>query len=498
MSALSIKIIRSSARCKLGACLLLALTADTFFFHHNAGWVTGAFVFLVMSAVLFFNPFCFYRHIGIIAATLTFGQCLILINQPSIISYMLTLAGLVTLALISCGAHYHDAAKWKDDVIKFIEKSIFRGLEDARIYYKVIKRKKIQEEIFKHILQMWTLPLVMTFIFIFLLSSANPVIDMWLNAIYWDDIWAFFSWPQSRVLLWFSVILCCWPLLRPRIPKVKHINKNVRSSAILWLFSIESITRSLIIFNFLFVLQTSMDIAYLWGGTKLPSGMTYAQYAHNGAYALMMTTSLAAIFVLIAMRPKSDSEQSATVRALVYAWVAQNLLLVFSSIWRINLYMQEYELTYLRFTALIWMGLIACGLILIVMRIALLKSNTWLINMNALILLAALYACSIINIGQIIANYNVRHCKEITGQGVNLDFSYLVNIGPSALPALEWLSSAIDTQSPDDVLKINPRYNIRNTIRTLRSRLDGQQNDWRAWTFQNYRLLKQDKMTELP
>ena len=63
--------------------------------------------------------------------------------------------------------------------------------------------------------------------------------------------------------------------------------------------------RSLVLFNLLFAVQTGMDIHYLWRGAALPDGMTYAAYAHRGAYPLIVTALLAAAFVIVAMRPGS-------------------------------------------------------------------------------------------------------------------------------------------------------------------------------------------------
>ena len=54
-------------------------------------------------------------------------------------------------------------------------------------------------------------------------------------------------------------------------------------------------------------------------------------------------------------------------------------MLVISSILRLDLYVGIYALTYWRVAAFIWMGLVAVGLVLIIARIALGKSNKWLL-----------------------------------------------------------------------------------------------------------------------
>ena len=141
-----------------------------------------------------------------------------------------------------------------------------------------------------------------------------------------------------------------------------------------------TILRSLILFNLLFAVQTVLDLVYLWGNAKLPAGISYADYAHRGAYPLIVTALLAAGFVLAAMRPGGPAERSKVIRPLVYLWVAQNVMLVVSSMLRLDLYVQIYLLTCWRVAAFIWMLLVAIGLLLIVARIILEQSNGWLVR----------------------------------------------------------------------------------------------------------------------
>ena len=172
-------------------------------------------------------------------------------------------------------------------------------------------------------------------------------------------------------------------------------------------FGTATILRSLILFNLLFAVQTVLDVIYLWGNAALPADITYAAYAHRGAYPLIVTALLAAGFVLIAMKPGGPAERSPVIRPLVYLWVAQNVMLVISSILRLDLYVQIYLLTYWRIAAFVWMLLVAIGLVLIVARIALRRSDEWLIRANLITLISTLYICSLVNFAAIIADYNV-------------------------------------------------------------------------------------------
>ena len=158
-------------------------------------------------------------------------------------------------------------------------------------------------------------------------------------------------------------------------------------------------------------------MAYLWGNATLPADISYASYAHRGAYPLIVTALLAAGFVLAAMRPGGPAEQSRVIRPLVYLWVAQNVLLVLSSILRLDLYVQIYLLTWWRVAAFIWMVLVALGLVLIVARIALNRSNDWLIRANLITLTATLYICSLVNFAAVIAELQCQPQPRSRRQG---------------------------------------------------------------------------------
>ena len=165
--------------------------------------------------------------------------------------------------------------------------------------------------------------------------------------------------------------------------------------------------------------------------------MTYAAYAHRGAYPLIATALLAAAFVLVAMRPGGPAEKSKVIRPLVYLWVGQNVLLVASSILRLDLYVDIYMLTYWRIAAFIWMGLVALGLVLIVARIALNRSNQWLVGANLIALTIALYGCSLVNFERSLPTTMSAHSREASGKGVQIDINYLLTLGPQALPAID-------------------------------------------------------------
>jgi hypothetical protein len=330
----------------------------------------------------------------------------------------------------------------------------------------------------------WLIPVVLGSIFAFLFASANPVIAKWFSLMNPGDASSYVS--VSRVLFWTAVLSIVWPFIQVWWRRKTEVTSDPAETVLqqpettpdsIDFLSAATILRSLIVFNLLFAVQTALDVFFLWGNATLPAEISYAAYAHRGAYPLILTALLAAGFVLAAMNPGGPGERSKVIRPLVYLWVGQNVLLVASSILRLDLYVQIYLLTWWRVAAFIWMLLVAFGLLLIVARIVLSRSNEWLIRANLMTLAATLYICSLVNFPAAIADYNVGHGREVTGKGIQVDMNYLVHLGPQALPAID---RAIQLRGADPTL-----VSRRNCL------VERQRNDmasWRAWSFRSWRL----------
>lgn len=329
----------------------------------------------------------------------------------------------------------------------------------------------------------WIVPAAFALAFILLFSSANPLIETALKALRIESALDLLQ--PSRIIFWAAVAVIAWPLLRPKLlpwPKVKEMQGPVLPRAESLIFGRAAILRSLVVFNALFAVQTVLDVVYLWGGVRLPDGLSYADYAHRGAYPLIATALLAAAFVLAAMRRGGPAEKSPLIRRLVYLWIGQNVLLVISSILRLDLYVQVYALTEMRIAAGIWMGLVAIGLLLILAKIVLGRSNRWLITSNLVSLGLTLYACCFINIPAVIAQFNVENSRELGGEGQPLDLYYLSDLGPQAIPAISYFldhaKGRTERELVDfDLLAGNMAVDFLN-----------RPQDWRSWTFRDQRL----------
>jgi hypothetical protein len=455
---------------KLIAALALAGIAQGLFVNERAGATIGGFALLLLVIVALVRPLL-WRHRGArlaLAAAAFFALALAL--DPGPLALLLYWTMLTLAMLLPRGAQFGDGWRWTHRLALHGVLSPFAPLRDLAILNRARSRSGGH---FGRIALMLMLPVLGTLLFLALFAAANPLIENFLLRV---DV-ALSEETIGRGIFAGLIFLAVWSLVRP--PRMTFsfagVSAPLRTSAPLPGVTPASVTLSAIAFNLIFAVQNGLDLAFLWSGAPLPGDLTLAGYAHRGAYPLIATALLAALFVLVTMRPGADTARSRGVKLLVTLWIAQNLLLVASTIYRTVDYIASYSLTVLRISALIWMGLVAIGLVLICYRLLRGKSGAWLINANMLAALLVLAACTTVDLGGIAASWNVRHAREVGGRGVALDLCYLRDLGPSAIMPLLELETRPGLATP-----------FRERITWLRGRmlenLAATQRDWHGWT----------------
>ncbi|NEX95362.1 DUF4173 domain-containing protein, partial [Caulobacter sp. 17J65-9] len=319
------------------------------------------------------------------------------------------------------------------------------------------------------------LPLIGGAVFLALFAAANPIIAEVLGRVRLP------SPDLLRWTFWAAAAVAVWATLRPRSKRTLLPLPGGGAPGPLPGVTVASVALSLALFNALFAVQNGLDLAFLWSGAGLPQGVTLAEYAHRGAYPLIATALLAGLFVLVALRPGSDTAANPLCRRLVVLWVVQNMFLVASSILRTLDYVEAYSLTRLRLAALVWMVLVAVGLGLICWRLLRGKSGAWLINANALTAALALASVTVVDLGAVAAQWNVRNAREAGGRGTQLDLCYLNQLDGAALTAL----AQLEARSGE------PGFKARVTaVRgAVQRRVEARQADWREWTWRDARRL---------
>ena len=418
---------------KAVAALLLVAIADRLFYGYEPGGTLGLFALCWTAALALTVPATWRRpaaRLALIAAALT---AVVLIDDPSPLGWLLFWTALSSAALL--------ARRGFDDAARHLARVLLHGLTGVLVPLRDAARlrrlpRPVPRWSLPQAIAALALPLVGGTVFLLLFASANPVIDAALGRLRlpWLDVGALW-----HAVFWAFLLVIVWPAFRPLPVVLRLTGGHAPAPVALPGVGIVSVTLSLILFNALFAVQNLLDIAFLWSGAPLPAGMTMTEYAHRGAYPLIVTALLAGAFVLIATRPGTAIAARPAIRRLIALWTAQNLVLVASSILRTLDYIAASMLTTLRIAALAWMLLVALGLILIAWRMLTGKPLAWLVNRNALAAGLLLWMAALVDLGAVAAAWNVTHAREAGGGGPPLDLCYLDSLGPSALVPLAML-----------------------------------------------------------
>jgi len=463
---------------KLVGALALVALADLLFYFQRAGSTLGLFAVLLLVLVVATRNGILRSWPSRVALAAASFFALALAADPGPLAALLYWTALTLAALLPRTARFDDGWRWLQRLVVHGLLSPFGPIRDRRIAGKARRRSRSPSGIGRTLALLF-LPLAGSALFLTLFAQANPLIGNTLARLdFWPD---FDETTLIRILFWTFVLIAVWSLLRPPRGRIPAATPGADPDLALPGVSLASVTLSLAAFNLIFAVQNGLDLAFLWSGAPLPAGMTLAEYAHRGAYPLIATALLAGLFVLVTLRPGSATASSRPIRLLVTLLIAQNLLLVASTMLRTFDYVEAYSLTRLRIAALIWMGLVAVGLALICYRLLRTKSGAWLINANMLAALVVLSACTTVDLGRMAAAWNVRHAREVGGSGAALDLCYLNTLGPSALlPLIELEGRSLPAELRDRVQWLRGRTMERLAVR---------QADWHGWTLRDARRL---------
>lgn len=466
---------RSSFWLRIAVGAILVGLADLLFFTYAPGTSLGLFAFAILGGALFGRKDLLRNRRGLCFVLTGVALALVLVDRPGLLAWALFVVSMSLGALSSRVGPNETAWGWAQRLTLHWFFTLFGPAADLLKISRLSRGRGGMSAL--TLLGLLVMPVIGGAVFLALFSAANPLISNALANLSLPSLS-----PQNtlRLLLWCAVFIGVLGLLRPRWrkPLVALPERKIGKPSA---FLTRTITLSLIVFNGVFALQNGLDLAFLWSGAPLPGDMGLAEYAHRGAYPLIVTALLAGLFVLVALQPGSDTASKPLIRRLVVVWIAQNMILVASSLLRTADYIEAYALTRFRIAAMIWMALVAVGLMLICWRMLAGKSAYWLINANAMAALIVLAVLSVVDLGAVVAGWNVRHAKEVGGRGVALDLGYLHTLGAPALVSLVELET-----TTDDVA-------LRDRIATVRQdillNVRRRQAEWRGWTWRDQRRL---------
>src|SRR5690606_3886515 len=115
------------------------------------------------------------------------------------------------------------------------------------------------------------------------------------------------------------------------------------------------------------------------------------------------------LIMFLSRRDFHTIQQHNVLKSFIYIWIFQNVLMLLSTAYRNMIYVETYDLTYLRIGVYVWLFLAIMGLCFTFFMVKNNKSGWHLIRTNFTAWLCCLVLSSIVSWDRVITTYNLRN-----------------------------------------------------------------------------------------
>ena len=337
----------------LGSAALLAAAGDYLFWRATPGISLGIFVTLCALALVLNTRHRWNESTFIICALLIASAV-----QTGIEGSFSNLVALLGLICVLTGETTVEGvrglwARWSEAIWNFL-KPISGWLWFASIARQVPVEPRLIHRVGDVSLRVLFPALGLGLVFTLLLGSGNAVFGHWsaegFNSIV--SILTHLDFSIGRAFLWLFLGTFALTLLRPKIaPTVARIWTRRIPELPLPANPVIAKWRSLAVLallNFLFFVANTADALYLWTSARLPEGVSYSEFVHNGVWSLSAAVVLSAIVLTAIFQQNAAIRAAKSLRVLSLIWIAQNLILISGVFLRLVRYVEAYQLSELR------------------------------------------------------------------------------------------------------------------------------------------------------
>jgi signal transduction histidine kinase len=286
-------------------------------------------------------------------------------------------------------------------------------------------------------------------VFGLLFASADAVVAGWLDALVPDiSVTSFVQRAFTGVFVGGATLAAAYLALNP--PDLSAVPGGRASAAahrFEWLVPV-------LLVDLVFAVFVAAQAAVLFGGhdyVQRTTGLTYAEYVHQGFGQLTVATLLMFLVVWAASRRAGpEPEDVLWLRISLGLLCALTLVVVVSALHRMQLYQEAYGFTQARLVVDVfegWLGVV----VLAVALSGVVRWGAWVPRFALISGVVGLLGIAAVNPDDLIARHNIERYEQ-TGK---IDVEFLATLSDDAVPALMSLpepqrTQALGTREPSD------------------------------------------------
>ncbi|HSP61307.1 MAG TPA: DUF4153 domain-containing protein [Ornithinimicrobium sp.] len=267
-----------------------------------------------------------------------------------------------------------------------------------------------------------------------LFASGDAVFGAWVDRLLPDVDLALADTLVMRAFLWFFVagVVLAGTYLALNPPPVGRVTGPApRSVSRAWEWAVPVGVVVAVLVGFLVAQASAM-----WGGhefVRRSTGLTYAEYVHQGFAQLTVATALTLVTIGLAVRaaPRRTPGDRLLLRLLLGTLGLLTLVVVASALFRMSVYQQAYGYTVTRVLVdlfELWLGLLVVMVLVAGIRL----SGRWVPRAALLAGASMLLVLGLADPEARVAEANIGRYEQ-TGR---LDLAYLASLGPDATPVI--------------------------------------------------------------
>ena len=283
---------------------------------------------------------------------------------------------------------------------------------------------------------------VLLLVFGALFASADALFGSWVDALTPDITWN--AQPARAVLATFiaaGTLAAAFVALAPPAVDRLRLPLGTSRNEFEWLAPV--LVVDAVFLAFLIAQATAM-----FGGhdyLQQTTGLTYAEYVHEGFGQLTVATMLTLTVVAWAARKAASGRRR---DFALGALCVMTIVVVVSALYRMHLYEEAYGFTRLRLLVSVfeaWLGVV----VVLVIVAGVVGARRWLVPVAVRLGAAGLLGLAMVNPDLYIAQHNIARADASVG----IDWKYLGELSTDAYPALARL--------PDDQFECATRYSAK-------------------------------------
>lgn len=326
------------------------------------------------------------------------------------------------------------------------------------------------------------LPLLVLLVFFLIYKGSNPVFSRFIDQVRFDISWQFvwFLVTGSILLYGFFYQYTFEPFRDADLRngnRLTGMRENEFSAFSTLHKEYGAAIITFVLLNLLLLLVNILDIQFIFSG-NWQSTSNYSEYVHQGINSSIFSVVVAILVTLYFFRGNLNfMEANRTVKRLAIGWIVLNMILLATCLHKNMSYIHESGLTYKRIGVYFYLFLTFIGLVTTWIKISGLKSNMFLVRVNAWSVFITLTLSTLFNWNRMIMDHNI---QDVQAERLY----YLFQFPETSIPYLV-KGNAKQATKADKIFTTILGYRKQQFMDKY------ERSGWQSWNLEHERIFKE-------